>query len=29
MNFNTFWGFQSEEYLWGYENFADNFLGSS
>ena len=29
LNFNIFWGFQKNEYFWGYEDFVDIFLGSS
>ena len=33
LNFNIFWGFQKNEYFFflggGYEDFVDNFLGSS
>ena len=28
-NFNIFWGFQKNEYFFGYKNFVDIFLGSS
>ena len=27
LNFNIFWGFQKNEYFYGYENFVDIFLG--
>ena len=29
LNFNIFWGFQKNEYFWGYEDFVDIFGGSS
>ena len=29
MNFDIFWGFQKNNYFFGYENFVDIFLGSS
>ena len=29
LNFNIFWGFQKSEYILGYEDFVDMFLGSS
>ena len=29
LNFNIFWGFQKNEYFWGYEDFVDIFWGSS
>ena len=29
LNFNIFWGFQKNEYFWGYEDFVDIFMGSS
>ena len=29
LNFNNFWGFQKNEFFWGYEDFVDIFLGSS
>ena len=27
LNFNIFWGFEKNEYFWGYEDFVDIFLG--
>ena len=27
LSFNIFWGFQKNEYFWGYENFVDFFGG--
>ena len=27
LNFNIFWGFQRNEYFWGYEDFVDIFWG--
>ena len=29
LNFIIFWGFEKNEYFWGYEDFVDNVLGSS